>query len=252
VIVRKRFGQHFLHDEAVLDAIAQAVSVDPADLLLEIGPGSGALTAKFAGRPRRFVAIEIDRDLAPRLAQRFRDVEVVTGDAQRVELGPLLGNERWRVIGNLPYNVTSPLLLRFIGERARVQDMHFMVQSEVAERLAAQPGNKSWGRLTVMVQFHCTVEHLFDVGPESFSPRPRVWSAVVRITPREQHTRPDDTAAFERVVRLAFSQRRKRIGNALGELAIDFEAAGVDAGLRADVLAVADFIRLANCTGQGR
>lgn len=253
---RKRFGQHFLCDAGVLDGMVRAIRPSPADLLLEIGPGQGALTAWVARevcRPEaagRYVAIEIDRDLVPPLRARFPAVEFVNADVLRVDLDQLFANGRWRVVGNLPYNISTPLLVRLFGHLAQIRDMHFMLQREVAERLAARPGTKDWGRLTVLAQYHCAVERLFDVAPESFVPAPRVWSAVLRLTPRADKPLVDG-AALDAVLRCAFSQRRKRLSNALQSLHIDWSAAGVDHGQRADATSVDEYVALARALDKG-
>jgi 16S rRNA (adenine1518-N6/adenine1519-N6)-dimethyltransferase len=243
---RKRFGQNFLVDEAVLERIAAAIRPTEGDLLLEIGPGPGALTACLAGTVGRYLAVEIDRDLIPFLKARFDDVTVVNADILRVDLDELLGDERWRVVGNLPYNISSPLLVRLLEHLGQIRDMHFMLQREVAARLAAVPRTKAWGRLGVLIQYHCEVELLFEVAPESFEPPPRVWSAVVRITPRAAPLALASEAALSTVLRHGFSQRRKRLSNALQSLDLDWAQAGVDPGMRADELSVAQFVALAN------
>jgi 16S rRNA (adenine1518-N6/adenine1519-N6)-dimethyltransferase len=247
---RKRFGQHFLTDHGVLDRIVAAMRPQPADHLLEIGPGQGALTEYLArevcvpGSSGRCVAVEIDRDLLPFLRARFAAIEFVNADILRVDLGALFGSARWRVVGNLPYNISTPLLVQLLEHLPYIRDMYFMLQREVAERLAAAPGSKAWGRLTVLMQYHCVVENLFDVPPESFTPPPRVWSAVLRITPRSD--KPAVAAgALDTVLRHAFSQRRKRLANALQSLAIDWPACGVDPGKRADAVTLAEYLALA-------
>jgi 16S rRNA (adenine1518-N6/adenine1519-N6)-dimethyltransferase len=250
VKARKRFGQHFLSDDGVLDRIVRALRPNPADLLLEIGPGQGALTAYLAREvcvpdaPGRYVAVEIDRDLVPLLRTRFPALELVNADILRVDLAALFGAGSWRVVGNLPYNISTPLLVLLLEHLPQIRDMHFMLQREVAERLAATPGTKAWGRLTVLMQYHCTVEHLFDVAPDSFTPPPRVWSAVIRIVPRA-HKPPVDTAALDSVLRHAFAQRRKRLSNALQSLQIDWTACAVDPGKRADAVTVEEYLALA-------
>ena len=257
---RKRFGQHFLIDESVLDGIVRAVRPVPTDRLLEIGPGPGALTARlhrtFAGTESRmestgstpagqFVAVEIDRDLAPPLRSRFPALTVINDDILRIDLDGLLAAGQWRIVGNLPYNISTPLLVRLLAQLPRIRDMHFMLQREVAERLAAQPGTKDWGRLTVLTQLWCHVEQLFDVAPESFAPPPRVWSAVVRIRPRSLVSEVAPVA-LEQVLRHAFTQRRKRLSNALQSLPIDWAQAGVDPGKRADAVTVEEYVALAH------
>lgn len=243
---RKRFGQHFLTDEAVLQRMADLVRLGPDDRVLEIGPGTGALTAVLHEVPSRYVAVEIDRDLAPELARRFPDVEVVNADALRVLLDELLGSDEWRVVGNLPYNISTPLLVRLFAHCDRIRDMHFMLQREVALRLAAAPGTKAWGRLTVLAQYHCEADLLFEVAPESFSPPPKVWSAVVRLVPRAAKLPLEDASALDLVLRHAFSGRRKRLGNALKSLSMPWDEIDVDIAARPDQLSVSEFVTLAN------
>jgi 16S rRNA (adenine1518-N6/adenine1519-N6)-dimethyltransferase len=249
---RKRFGQHFLTDPGVLEQMVRSIQPAADDLLLEIGPGHGALTEYLYGSCARYVAVEIDRDLVPFLRARFARLEVVNDDILRVDLPALLGGgDRWRVVGNLPYNISTPLLVRLLGSLPCIRDMHFMLQREVASRLAASPGSKAWGRITVLMQYYCTVEPLFEVPPESFDPPPKVWSAVVRLVPRPQPLPLSDPDSLNQLLRLAFGQRRKRLSNALQSLAPDWDRAGVDPGRRADDLSVAEFVALANTlTGQ--
>ncbi|MFU8816962.1 MAG: 16S rRNA (adenine(1518)-N(6)/adenine(1519)-N(6))-dimethyltransferase RsmA [Pseudomonadales bacterium] len=244
---RKRFGQHFLTDQAVLRQLLRYVAPQPGDRMLEIGPGHGELTEHLYGIPGRYVAVEIDRDLAPFLKARFDRLELINADILRVDLAQVMeGGEPWRVVGNLPYNISTPLLLLLLDHLPRIADMHFMLQREVAARLAASPGSKAWGRITVLVQYHCEVEQLFDVPPESFSPPPKVWSAVLRLVPRRQKLALRDPASLDAVLRQAFSQRRKQLGNALQSLEIDWSRAGIDARRRADDLSVGEFVDLAN------
>jgi 16S rRNA (adenine1518-N6/adenine1519-N6)-dimethyltransferase len=261
VIARKRFGQHFLADPGVLDRIVRDFRPSPDDHLLEIGPGRGALTEYLVrevctpGATGRFVAVEIDRDLVPALETRFPGVEFVNADILRVDLDTLFANssapapaappERgWRVVGNLPYNISTPLLVRLLQHLPRIRDMHFMLQREVADRLSATPGTKAWGRIAVLVQYLCTVEKLFDVPPASFRPPPKVWSAVARLTPRGAPPAVE-AAALDAVLRAAFSQRRKRLANALQSLDIDWNASGVEPGKRADAVSVEEYLALA-------
>jgi len=248
VRVRKRFGQHFLTDRGVLEQIARAIAPRRADKLLEIGPGHGALTGTLFGSTARYLAVEIDRDLIPFLRARFAGLELVNDDILRVDLDAVLGGDGapWRLVGNLPYNISTPLVVRLLAHLRHIADMHFMLQREVAARLAGSPGSKAWGRITVLTQYHCEVERLFDVSPESFEPPPRVWSAVVRLVPRTDKLPLSGPAALDRVLRAAFGQRRKRLGNALQSLPLDWTRAGVDQDRRADDLSVADFVALAN------
>jgi 16S rRNA (adenine1518-N6/adenine1519-N6)-dimethyltransferase len=248
VRARKRFGQHFLTDAAVLEQLARVIRPRAGDRLLEIGPGHGALTQLLFGATARYLAVEIDRDLIAFLKARFDGLELVNDDILRVDLEAMLasGEGPWRLVGNLPYNISTPLIVRLLKHLQHIEDMHFMFQREVAARLAGSPGSKAWGRITVLTQYHCEVELLFHVGPESFEPPPKVWSAVVRLVPRANKLALDDSAAFDQVLRQAFGQRRKRLGNALHSLAPDWSRAGVDPSRRADDLTVAEFVALAN------
>ena len=247
---RKRFGQHFLVDQGVLNAIVRLIRPRPDDRLLEIGPGHGALTEYLYGTCARYVAVEIDRDLVPFLRARFPDLEVVNDDILRVDLEALLGGvgagPAWRLVGNLPYNISTPLIVRLLDHLEHVEDMHFMLQRELAARLAGSPGSKAWGRIAVLTQFHCDVQLVLDVPPESFDPPPKVDSAVIRIVPRKTRPALDSADAFDRVLRHAFAQRRKRLSNALQSLEVDWTAAGIDPGRRADDLSVEEFVALAN------
>lgn len=243
---RKRFGQHFLTDPHVLREIVRVVRPKAHDQLLEIGPGHGALTEHLVGTSARYLVVEIDRDLIHKLRARFTDVEVVNADVLKVDFAEIWNERPWRIVGNLPYNITTPLMLRLLAEKAHIEDMHFMVQKELAQRLAATPGTKAWGRLTVLMQYHCAIEALFDVAPESFSPPPKVNSCVVRIQPRAETLPLTDASRLDRVLRTAFSARRKRLANALADLDLPWDELAVDANARPDQLTVEDFVTLAN------
>jgi 16S rRNA (adenine1518-N6/adenine1519-N6)-dimethyltransferase len=242
---RKRFGQHFLVDEGVLHRIQDAVRPAPGDRLLEIGPGHGALTECLYGEVERYVAVELDRDLIAPLKARFQGLEIVSGDILRLDLDALLPPPPWRLVGNLPYNISSPLLAKLFDHLPVIRDMHFMFQREFGRRLGAVPGTRDWSRLSVMTQYHCEVESLFDVPPEAFAPPPKVHSQVVRLRPREQRLEVDPVC-FREVLTRAFSARRKRVGNALKTLSVDWEQSGVDAGSRPDQLSLEDYVNLAN------
>jgi 16S rRNA (adenine1518-N6/adenine1519-N6)-dimethyltransferase len=247
VRARKRFGQHFLVDQNVLRHMTSLIRPQPTDRMLEIGPGHGELTEHLFGTTARYLAVEIDRDLAPFLRARFNGLELENADILRVDLTALLGGDTgWRVVGNLPYNISTPLLLLLLDHLPHIGDRHFMLQREVAARLAASPGSKAWGRITVLIQYHCEVEQLFDVPPASFDPPPKVWSAVLRLVPRRQKLELSSPQNLDRILRHAFSQRRKQLGNALQSIALDWARAGVDATRRADDLSVAEFVALAN------
>jgi 16S rRNA (adenine1518-N6/adenine1519-N6)-dimethyltransferase len=247
---RKRFGQHFLTDQGVLQNIVRAVGVTAKDHLFEIGPGHGALTDLLADTPALYRAVEIDRDLAPMLRARHPNLQVIVDDVLRVNLKDILdGDVPWRLLGNLPYNISSPLLAtltQFVeAQPGQIADMHFMLQREMAERLSALPGTKAWGRLSVMVQLRFDVEHVFDVGPEAFSPPPKVWSSIIRLIPRKNVDAGVDLAVLDRVLRLAFSGRRKRLSNSLKVLELDWSTIDLDPGLRADNVARDEYVMLA-------
>jgi 16S rRNA (adenine1518-N6/adenine1519-N6)-dimethyltransferase len=249
---RKRFGQNFLRDEGVIEAIARAIAADKAQHLIEIGPGEGAITQSLIASGCRFDAIELDRDLRTRLLASFSTYDNFTlhsADALKFDFASLQqGGQALRVIGNLPYNISTPLLFKLLDYGPLIADMHFMLQLEVVERLAAEPGNKSWGRLGVMAQFQCEVEQLFEVPPEAFFPPPKVRSAIIRLTPRQTPRWPQvDREALAKVVSQAFSQRRKTLRNNFKNSLTDtqFEAAGVDPQARAETLTIDHFVALA-------
>jgi 16S rRNA (adenine1518-N6/adenine1519-N6)-dimethyltransferase len=247
---RRRFSQNFLVDPGVVERIVAALAPRVGDRIVEIGPGRGALTAQLLAAPGELVVLEIDRDLARGLAERFPELRIVEGDALRVDYETLFPDTApFRVLGNLPYHITSPLLFRLLRHAPRMRDAHFMLQDEVVQRMAAAPGEKAWGRLGVMVRYHCRVDALFAVPPEAFAPRPQVRSRIVRLERYASLPHPArDYALLERVVREAFSRRRKTLRNALRGLADDaaFAAAGIDPALRPEALDVDAFVALAN------
>ena len=213
VIPRKRFGQHFLADRACIDAIVQAIAPRPGDNLVEIGPGTGVLTAPLAAQTGHLTVIEIDRDLGPRLAVQYGDaLSLVQQDVLQVDFSGF--GQNLRIVGNLPYNISSPLLLHLIAVADRVRDQHFMLQKEVVDRIVAGPGS-DMGRLTVFLQNHYQVVKLFDVPPEAFDPPPKVDSSVVRMVPLP---RPHTTAIaqLEAALAAAYAQRRKMLRRTLG------------------------------------
>ncbi|SDU07652.1 16S rRNA (adenine(1518)-N(6)/adenine(1519)-N(6))-dimethyltransferase RsmA [Geopseudomonas guangdongensis] len=250
---RKRFGQNFLHDAGIIHRILRAIHARPDQHLLEIGPGQGAITEGLLGSDARLDVIELDQDLIPLLKMRFGLDPKFTlhqGDALKFDFASLVeGGEKLRVVGNLPYNISTPLIFHLLDHAAVIEDMHFMLQKEVVERMAAGPGGGDWGRLSIMVQYHCRVEHLFNVGPGAFNPPPKVDSAIVRLVPHAVLPHPaKDHRLLERVVREAFNQRRKTLRNTLKNLldAQAIEAAGVDGSLRPEQLDLAAFVRLAD------
>jgi 16S rRNA (adenine1518-N6/adenine1519-N6)-dimethyltransferase len=251
-VAKKHLGQNFLHERGVVDKIVLAIDPQPGDRIVEIGPGHGALTLPLLDRHGALTAIEFDRDLLEPLAAAAStrgELTLVAADVLRVDFTQLAAGGQIRLVGNLPYNLSSPILFHALDHATVVRDMHFMLQKEVVERMAAAPGNKVYGRLTVMLQAYCTVTPLFTVAPGAFRPAPKVDSAVVRLVPRPADTVGiDDPRRFAQVVRAAFGQRRKTLRNALDGV-LDSSAmhvVGVRPELRAEQLAVADFIRLSN------
>lgn len=248
---RKRFGQHFLHDPGTINKIHRAINAKPMQHLVEIGPGAGAITQGLVDSGCQLDLVELDRDLIAPLQERFHDhpqLHIHNRDVLDTDIQSLAtSGEKLRVVGNLPYNISTPLLFHLLAQLPYIQDMHFMLQKEVGERIAAAPGGGTYGRLSVMVQYFCTAETLFTIKPGAFSPPPRVTSIFVRLQP---HTEPPvdvkSEHAFEVVVRQAFSQRRKTLRNALRKL-LDEDAirsAGVDPGLRAENLGLAEYAAL--------
>ncbi len=247
----RRFGQHFLRDPQVARRMVQAMALAPEDCVLEIGPGRGALSEFLLAAVPTLDAVEIDAQLVALLRRRFAGsgLRVHEADALRCNLKDFLRpGQRLRVAGNLPYNISTPLLFHLLAQGEDVQDMHFMLQAEVVERLGAAPGSKSYGRLSVMVGYHCQVQPLFGVEPGAFSPPPAVQSTVVRLRVGTGGSRAQNQELFSQVVRAAFGQRRKTLGNALrGLVPVScMEEAGVDARQRAEQLAVEDFVALSN------
>jgi 16S rRNA (adenine1518-N6/adenine1519-N6)-dimethyltransferase len=250
---RKRFGQNFLHDAHIIRKIIQAIAPQPGQHLLEIGPGQGALTIPLVNSGATLDVVELDRDLAGWLQHHFADCERFTlhmGDVLKFDLHTLTQLPRSiRVIGNLPYNISTPCLFHLLESEALIDDMTFMLQKEVVQRLAATPDDDEYGRLSVMVQYFCSVEYLFDVPPGAFKPAPKVTSAIVRLVPH-RHTKDQamDSTLLRDLVRTAFSQRRKTLRNCLKPMIGDLDASAlpVDLALRPENLTVADYVRLSN------
>ena len=250
---RKRFGQNFLHDAGIIDRILRAINAKAGEHLLEIGPGQGALTEGLLGSGAQLDVVELDKDLVPILQHKFAgrgNFRLHQGDALKFDFNQLEVPARSiKVVGNLPYNISTPLIFHLLSHAGLIRDMHFMLQKEVVERMAAGPGGGDWGRLSIMVQYHCRVEHLFNVGPGAFNPPPKVDSAIVRLVPHEVLPHPaKDARLLEQVVREAFNQRRKTLRNTLKGLldSAAIEAAGVDGSLRPEQLDLAAFVRLAD------
>ncbi len=251
---RKRFGQNFLEDQQIIQDIMRALALKPGQRLVEIGPGLGALTEHLLEEHDGHLdVVELDRDLIPILRTKFfkfPDLKIHQGDALKFDFSSLItGQEKMRVIGNLPYNISTPLIFHLLEYAPFIQDMHFMLQKEVVDRMAASSGDKSYGRLGIMVQYHCRVEPLIKVPPSAFNPRPKVYSSVVRLTPYEQlPITAKSVSRLEQVVREAFNQRRKTIRNNLKKFitAAQLENIGIDPGLRPENLTLQNFVTISD------
>ena len=247
---RKRFGQHFLHDPGVIGRIVAAIEPQPDDRIVEIGPGLGALTVPLLTRVRELHAIEIDRDAIHHLRSLTADapaLHIHYADVLNFDVASLRDARRLRIVGNLPYNISTPLLFRLIEQRDAVLDMHFMLQKEVVDRMAARAGGEHYGRLTVMLAPWLRIEPLFDIGPGAFRPPPQVVSTFVRLKPLAQPLRIDRSAPVRGSGRRGLFQRRKTLRNALKPLLNQAEiaAAGIDPGVRGEVIAASGFAALA-------
>ncbi|MDO9023144.1 16S rRNA (adenine(1518)-N(6)/adenine(1519)-N(6))-dimethyltransferase RsmA [Zwartia sp.] len=246
---RKRFGQNFLVDQAVVESIVRAIAPQPKDHVIEIGPGLSALTTPLLERLEHLTVVEIDRDLAQRLRDRFpaERLNVVEGDALEIDFAQF--GEQLRIVGNLPYNISSPLLFALVGFADRVIDQHFMLQKEVVDRMVARAGESDYSRLSVMLQYRYRIQKLFDVSPDAFDPPPRVTSSIVRMIPLgADRLRAQSDALFARVVQRAFSQRRKMLRGVMGEWTalIPWETLGIAPTWRAEQVSVAGFIGVAD------
>jgi len=249
---RKRFGQHFLADSGVIDDIVSAVDPQAGEALVEIGPGLGALTLPLVERCERLTVVELDRDLATRL-RRNAALDVIEADALTLDFTAMasLRSQKLRLVGNLPYNISTPILFHLLPAAASMQDQHFMLQKEVVARMAAAPASKDYGRLTVMLQWRYYIEALFEVPPEAFEPPPRVVSAVVRMLPWPVPAALD-AGRLEELVRVAFSQRRKLLRHTLGRWLEERRFDGAfDLQRRAEEVPVAEYVGLAQTVGSG-
>ncbi len=250
---RKRFGQNFLHDQHWIGRIVRSIDAKPEDAIIEIGPGQAALTREIIACAGHETAVEIDRDLAAFLRTQFAPeaLTLIEADALTLDWATVLEGKRLRIIGNLPYNISSPLLFALMKGAHRVIDQHFMLQKEVVDRMTAEPGSKTYGRLSVMLQYRYVMHKLFDVPPGAFVPPPKVTSSIVRMIPRPVESLPEvDLEVFGEIVAAAFQQRRKTLRNAVSAFLTEDEirAAGIDPTLRAEALDVNAFVALANAT----
>lgn len=252
---RKRFGQHFLVDEYVIAEIVSAINPQEDDLMVEIGPGQLAMTEPLLACLKQLTVIEIDRDLVRRLGQLYppERLRVVEGDVLKVDFADVFAdacaenNKKLRVVGNLPYNISTPILFHLMDYVDLIEDQHFMLQKEVVLRMIAEPGSKDYGRLSVMLQQRYAMEGLFDVAPEAFDPPPRVDSAIVRMIPLgEDRLKPQNYDIFSQIVAQAFSQRRKMIRRSLSQWDFDFANLGIEETARAETLSLEQFIALAD------
>ena len=256
---KKRFGQHFLHDHRVIQKLIYEVNPKPSDLMVEIGPGLGALTFPLLDVIDQLHVVEIDRDVIKRLEQQNNPKLLIHSvDALEYDFSDLTENNETplRVVGNLPYNISTPLIFHLLeplsntnDNKSSITDMHFMLQNEVVERITAKPGSKSFGRLSVMVQYYCETEYLFFVGPESFDPPPKVDSAILRLTPWSKRPyQATDDQQLSKLVAQAFSMRRKTLRNNLKKIisAEQIESLGIDPSHRSETLGVEDFVKLSN------
>jgi 16S rRNA (adenine1518-N6/adenine1519-N6)-dimethyltransferase len=251
---RKRFGQNFLHDPQVIDRIVRAIHPRAGESLVEIGPGLGALTAPLLAAAGALHVIELDRDVVPLLEKRCAGLGALTltqADVLTVNFTALAAGRKLRLVGNLPYNISTPLLFHVLEHADCIQDLHFMLQKEVVDRICAAPNSPDYGRLSVSIAARAEAQRLFGVGPGAFQPAPKVDSAIVRLVPRPPAFAIDDPARFDGVVKAAFSQRRKQLRNTLKGLlsAEAIIACDIDPAARAEQLAPADFARLANYRG---
>lgn len=253
---RKRFGQNFLQDQAVINRILEVIDPSTDDNLVEIGPGQGAITTLLLDKSKKIHAVELDRDLIPLLEKKcgaHGDITIHNVDALKFDFKSLAGDQKIRLVGNLPYNISTPILFHLLSQQYAIKDMHFMLQKEVVERMAASPGSKTRGRLSVMIQAQCAVTSLFTIPPTAFDPAPKVDSAFVRLEPFEKpRFEINDMQVFAKLVKQAFSQKRKTLRNNLKKWITDaqFETAAIQPGLRAEALQTEDFARLSNLVNE--
>lgn len=249
---RKRFGQNFLSDPGVIEKIVRAINPKPDDAIVEIGPGLGALTEEILAVNPHLQVVELDRDLIPVLRTKFfnyPEFRIHEADALSFDFSQLMTDRPLRIIGNLPYNISTPLIFHLLSQAGVVADMHFMLQKEVVQRLAAVPGDNNYGRLGIMAQYFCKVQPLFEVGPGAFRPAPKVDSAIVRLVPHKELPHPaKDLKTLQAVVRTAFNARRKTLRKALASMvtAEQLQSLGINDGLRPENLSLADYVQIAD------
>ena len=248
-IAKKKFGQNFLKDAAIIHGIIQSINPLPSDLLIEIGPGLGALTKPLLEKTNRLLAIELDRDIVGWIENEYskKNITVFNEDVLNFNFNQF--DQKIRIVGNLPYNISTPILFKCIENILIIKDLHFMLQKEVVDRMIAIPSSPEYGRLSVMLQYYFAMEHLLDVPKESFEPEPKVESSFVRLIPYEQYPFiANNIEQFARIVKEAFSQRRKTIRNTLKSFITenDFEKIGINPQLRAENLSVSDFVKISN------
>ncbi len=254
---RKRFGQNFLIDHGIIRDIVRSVHPHKDDVIVEIGPGKGAITQLLADACDNLNVIELDRDLVPWLKVKFEkhpNFHLYQADALQFDFAQLMRNDKpLRIVGNLPYNISTPLIFHLLSYASKVQDMHFMLQKEVVKRMAAQPGESAYGRLGIMVQYYCAVEDLFDVPPTSFDPAPKVDSAIVRLIPyKELPFVANNIKTLETLVNVAFQQRRKTLRNSLKQLLTteQMESLPVDLSLRPEEISLPEYVAMSNLLGE--
>lgn len=251
---RKRFGQNFLHDESVIERIVGHVRAGENHRIVEIGPGQGALTSHLAQIDNRLVVIEIDRDLVAELGRLFENehgIKIIAADALKVDFSALAASENKNlyIVGNLPYNISTPLIFHLLSHSTHIEHMIFMLQKEVVQRMCADKGSKDYGRLSVIIQYHFQVEKLFDVSPQAFRPVPKVTSSIVRLRPHDHIDHPAvDISLFSKIVSSAFGHRRKTLRNSLRDIVTDDElsTAGIDPQLRAENISLTEYVDLSN------
>jgi len=261
-IARKRFGQNFLTDQSVIQNIIHSIHPKNDQTIIEIGPGLGAITAPLLATIDLLTVIELDRDIIPKLKENCMSninsttttlgkLNIIQADVLKVKLTELelADDNQIRIIGNLPYNISTPILFHLMSQLSQIKDMHFMLQKEVVERMSAGPGSKTYGRLSVMLQYYCNIEYLFSIYPEAFTPAPKVTSALVRLTPyKKLPIEVDNFKDFSQVVTQAFSQRRKTLRNSLKKMldSEKIEACDINPTIRPEQLSISEFVRLSN------